>query len=163
MNLKTIEEQLFQPLGVSCSNLEEDLECREYSGFNFTANDRNIKFRISKITPTKTGQFVTIWKRNKKGETVPFNITDDVDFYLIASFKDHLSGIFIFPKHILLEKGVLSDGKKVGKRGIRVYPTWDKTESKQAQKTQDWQAQYFLEFSKDQEEIRQRAKLLLKI
>ena len=163
MNLETIEEQLFHPLGLRCSNIEEDLECREYSGFNFTVNNLNIKFRISKITPTKTGQFVTLWKRNEKGETTPFDLTDNIDFYLIASFKDHLSGVFIFPKQILLEKGILSDGKKIGKRGIRVYPTWDKTESKQAQKTQAWQAQYFLEFSKDHEETLQRAKLLLKI
>ncbi|WP_185155107.1 MepB family protein [Chryseobacterium sp. c4a] len=163
MNLETIEKQLFHPLGLSCSNIEEDLECREYSGFNFNLNEQNIKFRISKITPTKTGQFVTIWKRNKKGETVPFDIIDNIDFYLIASFKDSLSGIFIFPKKILLEKGVLSNEKKIGKRGIRVYPTWDKTESKQAQKTQAWQTQYFLEFSKNHEETLQRAKLLLKI
>ncbi|WP_336964884.1 MepB family protein [Chryseobacterium contaminans] len=163
MNLKTIEEQLFHPLGLSCSNIEEDLECREYSGFNFTVNEQNFKFRISKITPTKTGQFVTIWKRNEKGETTPFDATDNIDFYLVASFKDNLSGIFIFPKQILAEKEVLSNGKKIGKRGIRVYPTWDKAESKQAQKTQAWQTQYFLEFSKDQEEVLQRAKLLLKI
>lgn len=163
MNLKTIEEQLFHPLGLSCSNIEEDLECREYSGFNFNLNEQNFKFRISKITPTKTGQFVTIWKRNEKGETTPFDATDNIDFYLVASFKDSLSGIFIFPKQILAEKEVLSNGKKTGKRGIRVYPTWDKTESKQAQKTQAWQTQYFLEFSKDQEEALQRAKLLLKI
>ncbi|WP_194299403.1 MULTISPECIES: MepB family protein [Chryseobacterium] len=163
MNLKNIDEQLFQPLRLSCSNLEEDSECREYSGFNFTVNNWNIKFRISKITPTKTGQFVTLWKRNEKGQTAPFCITDDIDFYLIASFNDRLSGIFIFPKQILLEKGVLSDGKKIGKRGIRVYPTWDKTESQQAQKTQDWQTQYFLEFSKDQDEILQQTKLLLKV
>nr|WP_317041489.1 MepB family protein [Chryseobacterium contaminans] len=81
----------------------------------------------------------------------------------MAAFKDDLSGIFVFPKQILAEKGVLSHGKKTGKRGIRVYPSWDKAESKQAQKTQAWQTQYFLEFSKDQEEALQRAKLLLKI
>lgn len=163
MNLETIEEQLFHPLGLSCSNIEEDLECREYSGFNFNLNEQNIKFRISKITPTKTGQFVTIWKRNEKGETAPFDLTDNIDFYLIASFKDSLSGIFIFPKQILLEKAILSDGKKIGKRGIRVYPTWDKTESKQAQKTQDWQTRYFLKFSKFRDEMLQQAKLLLNV
>lgn len=163
MNLKTIEEQLFQPLGLSCSNIEEDLECREYSGFNCTVNERNIKFRISKITPTKTGQFVTLWKRNEKGETIPFDSTDNIDFYLVASFKDSLSGVFIFQKQILAEKGVLSNGKKTGKRGIRVYPSWDKTESKQAHKTQDWQTQYFLTFSEDRDAVLQRARVLLKM
>ncbi|WP_228438937.1 MepB family protein [Chryseobacterium pennae] len=163
MNLKTIEEQLFHPLGFSCSNVEEELECKEYSGFNFTLNDWKIKFRISKITPTKTGQFVTIWKRNENGETAPFNSTDDIDFYLVAAFKNNLSGIFIFPTHILAEKGILSHGKKIGKRGIRVYPVWDKTESKQAQKTQDWQTKYFLTFSEDQDAVLHQAKILLKM
>ncbi|MDN3692891.1 MepB family protein [Chryseobacterium tructae] len=147
---------------MNCSALEEDLECKEYSGFNFRLNNLNIKFRISKITPTKTGQFVTIWKRNEKGETAPFDIKDDIDFYLVAAFKDNFSGIFIFPKSILAGKGILSDGKKTGKRGIRVYPAWDKTESKQAQKTQDWQTQYFLVFSGEQDKILQRARALLK-
>ncbi|MEJ5104147.1 MepB family protein [Chryseobacterium sp. MYb328] len=163
MNLKTIEEQLFQPLGFSCSNVEEELECKEYSGFNLTLNDWKIKFRISKITPTKTGQFVTIWKRSENGETAPFNSTDDIDFYLVAAFKNNLSGIFIFPTHILAEKGILSHGKKIGKRGIRVYPAWDKAESKQAQKTQDWQTKYFLTFSEDQDAVLHQAKILLKM
>ncbi|MFQ6421766.1 MULTISPECIES: MepB family protein [unclassified Bacillus (in: firmicutes)] len=33
----------------------------------------------------------------------------------------------------------------MGKRAIRVYPPWDKTTSRQAQKTQAWQLEYFLE------------------
>lgn len=162
MSLKFFQEHLFQPLGMNCSTLEEDLECKEYSGFNFRLNNLNIKFRISKITPTKTGQFVTLWKRNTQGKTTPFDANDPIDYYLIATFKDTLSGIFIFPKSILLEKGILSHGKKLGKRGIRIYPTWDNAESKQAQKAQDWQTQYFLVFSGEQDKILQRARALLK-
>ncbi|MGE8433583.1 MepB family protein [Chryseobacterium joostei] len=163
MSLKTIEEKVFQPLGLEYSNAEEDRECGEYSGFNFKLNHLKIKFRISKITPTKTGQFVTIWKRNEKRETTPFEASDPIDFYLIASFKDNFSGIFVFPKNILLEKGILSDGKKIGKRGIRVYPSWDEVKSKQAQKTQEWQTRYFLELSQENDKMRQQVKFLLKI
>jgi hypothetical protein len=32
-----------------------------------------------------------------------------------------------------------------GQRAMRVYPPWDKLTSKQAQKTQAWQGEYFLE------------------
>ncbi|SHL60917.1 MepB protein [Chryseobacterium contaminans] len=92
MNLKTIEEQLFLPLGLSCSDIEEDLECSEYSGFNFTVNELKMKFRISKITPTKTGQFVTLWKRNEKGETAPFDSTDDIDFISLQLLKTIFQG-----------------------------------------------------------------------
>ncbi|UOU97331.1 MepB family protein [Chryseobacterium daecheongense] len=163
MNLKTVIELIFKPLGLICSDITEDPECKEYSGFNFMANHLKMKFRISKITPTKTGQFVTIWKRNENKETIPFEINDNFDFYLIMTCKDDLSGIFIFPKKTLSEKGVLSDGEKIGKRGIRVYPKWDYTENKQAKRTQEWQTKYFLEFSDDKETILQQAKFLLNI
>ena len=104
---------------------------------------------MPKITPTKTGQFVTIWKRNQDGITVPFDVSDDYDFYIIATRKENNFGVFIFPKIILHQKEILSDKVKDGKRGIRVYPPWDKTTNKQAQKTQIWQTKYFLNLSED--------------
>ncbi|HRB68890.1 MAG TPA: MepB family protein, partial [Chitinophagales bacterium] len=93
------------------------------------------------------GQFVSIWKRNKQGITEPFNISDEFDLYIIATRHNQKFGLFIFSKTILLENKILSDTKKVGKRGIRVYPTWDETTNKQAQKTQHWQTKYFLEIT----------------
>ena len=46
---------------------------------------------------------------------------------------------------ILEEKGYLQSQSKKGKLGFRVYPSWDKTENKQAQRTQNWQLNYFIE------------------
>ncbi|WP_228384010.1 MepB family protein [Chryseobacterium sp. JM1] len=160
MNLKNVDELIFQPLELKLLNIEEDTESKDYSGCGFTLNDLKIKFRTSKITPTKTGQFVTIWKRNEKGETAPFDSNDVFDFYLISAFKDHNKGLFVFPKKILVEKQILSHGKKMGKRGIRVYPSWDLTENKQAKATQKWQTAYFLDLSKDSEAYLQKAKFL---
>ncbi|SHF87899.1 MepB family protein [Chryseobacterium vrystaatense] len=161
MNLKNVDETIFQPLGLKLSNVEEDMESKEYSGCSLTVHDLNIKFRTSKITPTKTGQFVTIWKRDEKGETAPFDSRDPFDFYLISASKDNGKGIFIFPKDILIEKGIVSHEKKTGKRGIRVYPNWDLTESKQAKATQKWQTEYFLDLSQNKESYLQKAKALL--
>ncbi|SHG05805.1 MepB family protein [Chryseobacterium sp. OV279] len=160
MNLKNVDELIFQPLGLRLSNIEQDTESKDYSGCGFTLNDLKIKFRTAKITPTKTGQFVTIWKRNEKGETTPFDSGDVFDFYLISAFKDHNKGLFIFPKEILIEKQILSHEKKIGKRGIRVYPSWDLTESRQAKATQKWQTEYFLDLSQDSEAYVQKAKIL---
>ncbi|WP_291879688.1 MepB family protein [Chryseobacterium sp.] len=160
MNLKNVDELIFQPLGLRLSNIEQDTESKDYSGCGFTLNDLKIKFRTSKITPTKTGQFVTIWKRNEKGETAPFDSEDVFDFYLISAFNEINNGIFVFPKKILVEKQILSHGKKMGKRGIRVYPTWDLTESKQAKATQKWQTEYFLDISQDSEAYLQKAEIL---
>jgi len=161
MDLKNVDELIFQPLGLKLLNLEEDTEAKKYSGCSFVLNHLNIKFRTAKITPTKTGQFVTIWKRNEKGETSPFDYNDVFDFYLISASTNSNRGIFIFPKEVLIEKGILSHDKKIGKRGIRVYPCWDLTESKQAKTTQKWQAEYFLDLSQNTESYLQKTKLLL--
>lgn len=161
MNLKNVDELIFRPLGLKLLNVEEDTEAKEYSGCSFVLNHLNIKFRTAKITPTKTGQFVTIWKRNEKGETSPFDSKDLFDFYLISASTDSNRGIFIFPKEILIEKGILSHDKRIGKRGIRVYPGWDFTVNKQAKATQKWQVEYFLDLSQNTESYLQKTKLLL--
>lgn len=58
--------------------------------------------------------------------------------------KSHF-GQFVFPKDILITQGIFSTEIKEGKRAFRVYPSWEKTTSKQAQKTQEWQLDYFVE------------------
>jgi hypothetical protein len=49
----------------------------------------------------------------------------------------------------LIKKGIISAAKKKGKRGFRVYPIWDETKNKQAQKTQKWQLDFFIEIKED--------------
>ena len=160
MTLKNANELIFQPLGLKLSDIEEDAESKDYSGCSFSLNPLKIKFRTAKITPTKTGQFVTIWKRNEKEETAPFDSNDTFDFYLISASTNNDRGLFIFPKDILIEKGILSHGKKMGKRGIRIYPGWDLTESKQAIATQKWQTAYFIDLSQSEESYLQKARVL---
>ena len=48
---------------------------------------------------------------------------------------------------IELKDNILSSSKKEGKRAMRIYPPWDKTDNSQAKKTQAWQLQYFIKFS----------------
>lgn len=98
---------------------------------------------MSKITPTKTGQFVTLWKRNSNGITEPLDSIDPFDFVIIAARFDNHFGLFIFPKHVLATQGIITHQDKSGKRGFRVYPPWDKAVNKQAMKTQEWQCEYF--------------------
>ena len=117
---------------------------------------------MEKITPIKIGQFVTIWKRNGKGKTQPFDISDNIDLYLISVRQQNRIGLFIFPKSVLHNNKILSSKTSDGKRGIRVYPGWDLTTNKQAEKTQQWQTKYFLEISKDQLMNIKRAKHLFK-
>ncbi|WP_240729800.1 MepB family protein [Flavobacterium sp. ASW18X] len=108
-------------------------------------NNKTIMCRIAKITPKKTGQFVTFWKRNSEGVTIPNRYTDEFHFYFIHVKANGKSGLFLFPKTVLVKKGIVTTHLKVGKRGFRVYPSWDAPTGKQALNTQKWQSLYFIE------------------
>jgi hypothetical protein len=157
-DLILIQEILFDNCNFKITRPILESESSEYGACTFSLNNLNILFRAAKITPTKTGQFVTLWKRINRGPIQPFDSTDPIDLFIISTRKDNHFGLFIFPKSILISKEIVSD-KKDGKRAIRVYPPWDITASKQAQKTQKWQLDYFLEVQKGQTIDLIRAKL----
>ena len=142
-----IKEKLFAPCNLNYSKLTLEKESAEYGASSFTLNDKKILFRVAKITPTKVGQFVTVWKRNSKGITEPFSDQSNIDFLMVCTKKEDLFGLFIFPKSTLLEKRIFSKNGTGGKRGFRLYPSWDVTTSKQAQKTQQWQLEHFVTLS----------------
>lgn len=143
-DLKKAKEIVYDQCNLVITNAKLNTESLEYGACSFELDGKKIQQRVSKITPTKNGQFVTIWKRNQDGITEPFDYSDELDFIIItARSGDHL-GQFIFPKRVLADKGILTQNGKSGKRGIRVYPPWDKPKSKQAEKTQSWQLNYFL-------------------
>lgn len=142
-----IQENIFIPLGIHLSNIVEEYESQNYFAHTFVLNNQITKFRIAKITPKKSGQFVTVWKRNSTGITEAFHINDNIKFLFIAIKSNENFGVFIFPIKALLENKIISDEKYLGKRGFRVYSTWDKISNKQAQNTQLWQDEYFIDLS----------------
>lgn len=155
-------ELVYNSSDFKISELVFSKESSEYSACQFQLNSTKTLFRVAKITPTKVGQFVTLWKRQKGAPIQPYDIQDDIDVFVVSVRKDDNFGQFIFPKAVLLKHGVLSANGKGGKRAIRVYPPWDITMNKQAQKTQAWQQAYFLNILGANEEINyNRAKMLL--
>lgn len=148
-DLKIAKDLVYEQCNLSFSNLNWNAESMEYGACSFELDGKKIEHRTSKITPTKTGQFVTIWKRNKDGITEPLNINDPIDFVFITARSGDNFGQFIFPKKVLADRGIITQNGKSGKRGIRVYPPWDIPTSKQAEKTQNWQLDYFLNIKKD--------------
>lgn len=135
--------------GFEIESPQPENESADYDAYRFYLNQKSICYRMAKITPTKTGQFVTLWKRNTTGIIEPFDASDPIDFVIVSVRKNDLFGQFIFPKNILFAKGIFSTATQEGKRAIRVYPPWDETTSKQAQKTQQWQLDFFYKISPD--------------
>jgi hypothetical protein len=148
-DLSIINKLVYAKCGLALSSLIFHLEGAAYSACSFELNGYKVEHRVSKTTPAKSGQFVTIWKRGMEGITVPFDNSDDIDFVVITSRSGENLGQFIFPKAILAKEGVFSKNGKFGKRGIRVYSPWDTTHSKQAAKTQGWQTKYFIKIQGD--------------
>ena len=161
--IQLLNNSIFKVCGIELENIETEKESQEYFAHNFELNKQKVKFRMAKITPTKIGQFVTIWKRNENRITEPHNVEDEFEFYLIATRQGEKFGVFIFDKTVLSENRILTSKNGEGKRGIRVYPNWSVTENKQAQKTQNWQTKYFVEIENGNEVDLKKVKMLLKI
>jgi hypothetical protein len=144
-DLVLIKKEVYDKCGLVCTTPVPESESADYGATTFSINGNTVRYRVAKITPTKTGQFVTLWKRREDGIIAPYHVSDAIAFFIVSvRYNNHL-GQFIFPKSVLHANGILSDDCKEGKRAIRVYPPWDNTNSKQAQKTQLWQTAYFFE------------------
>ncbi|WP_454881613.1 MepB family protein [Sphingobacterium detergens] len=156
-------KQLGEILSKTITNLTEDEECAGYFGFNFQLDERNIKFRKAKITPTKVGQFVTLWKRDAQGQTTAFTADDAIDYYIIATEQQQNAGLFVFPKQVLIDRQILTTAQKEGKRGFRVYPDWSITQNKQATHSKNWQGQYFIDLRDPIQEIKEKLIAILQI
>ncbi|WP_350287219.1 MepB family protein [uncultured Croceitalea sp.] len=146
-NLNQIKTEVYDKCSLDISEFETESESKEYNACRFELNGRNILSRNAKITPRKVGQFVTFWKRNGNGAIEPFDDSDRIDFYTVNVRTEKKFGQFVFPKSVLIKKGIISTKKKEGKRGFRVYPKWDVVKSKQAERTQKWQLDYFYEIN----------------
>lgn len=122
-----------------------EAESAEYGACRAELHGKRLVLRVAKTTPTKTGQFVTVWKRPHPGaEIAPLDEADPVDAVIIAVSDGMQHGFFIFSRAVLIERGVMSRAGAGGKRALRVYPPWCAPESIQAQRTQRWQAQWFV-------------------
>lgn len=131
--------------GYGCSEPEAEPESREYCAYKFSLNTQSVVFRIAKTTPTKIGQFVTLWQRSPgPGQPIrPFDVSDAVDLFVVGVGDSVNSGQFVFPQEALIQRGVVSQGGLGGKRAFRIYPPWTAPTSRQAQATQRWQSEFF--------------------
>lgn len=151
---------IWDPGGFACSYPMTEPESAEYAACAFTIDDRSVRFRVAKTTPTKVGQFVTVWQRSDEGPIRPFDADDGVNLFVISSRDDEGFGQFVFPSEVLCERDIVSRDGSGGKRGFRVYPPWVTTTSRQARSTQQWQAEYFFSLDPDRPADLKRARTL---
>jgi hypothetical protein len=123
-------------------------ESADYGACRIGIGGLSVAYRIAKTTPTKIGQFVTLWKRPAPGcDIAPFDAADGIDLVIISvSGGDDKtrSGMFIFDQAVLLTRDVMSRDGVGGKRAIRVYPPWCELVASQAIRTQRWQLERFI-------------------
>lgn len=160
-DLLVAQKLAYEPNGLIWKNLRAEAESKEYAACMFEINNKQIIFRKGKITPTKIGQFVTLWKRIGSGPIQPFDVEDPVDLFIVSVRNADHFGQFIFPKAILCEQGILSSQGKGGKRAMRIYPSWDIALNSQAKRTQAWQLKYFFEMRSDMPIDAERLRKLL--
>ncbi len=106
-NLNIINTKVYEKLGLRISDFQLEPESKEYDACRFKLNGRKIISRNSKITPKKVGQFVTFWKGNGNGPIEPLEENDQIDFYAVNLRSENEFGQFLFPKSVLVKKGIL--------------------------------------------------------
>ncbi|WP_405605412.1 MepB family protein [Streptomyces sp. NBC_01410] len=140
---------VYDPSGFACARPVPEAESAEYGACEFTLDGFSVRFRVAKTTPTKVGQFVTVWRRSASGPIRPFDAEDPVDLFVISTRDGERFGQFVFPRDVLCERDIVSRNGSGGKRAFRVYPPWVTTTNRQARNTQTWQLNHFLQLSED--------------
>ncbi|MFF2041051.1 MepB family protein [Kitasatospora sp. NPDC058170] len=140
---------VYDRCGFACSQPVPEAESAEYAAYEFTLDGLAVRFRAARTTPTKAGQFVTVWKRSPAGPIQPFDATDPVDLFVISTRDDHHFGQFVFPMDALRRHGLVSANGSGGKRAFRIYPPWVTPANRQAGSTQAWQLGFFLHLHQD--------------
>ncbi|MCU5111943.1 MepB family protein [Bacillus wiedmannii] len=145
--IRNLNNLVYKPNNLMITNLIEEKQNAEYVGCLFHLNKKTIRFRVSKITPNKIGQFVSFWEKDANMQNQAFSYDAAPDLLVIACINDNKLGQFIFPKEILLKEKILKTQSQKGKMAMRIYPLWDTPVSNQAKKSQMWQLQYFVDLS----------------
>lgn len=127
-------------------DLTEEKYNQDYEALTFSFKEETYQSRLAKKTPTKSGYFVTCWTKDEDNYNRPYKIEEFADYLIVAVIDHELNGYFLFPRELLVEKGILASSKYQGKMAFRVYPKWCNQLNKTAGQTQKWQCKYFFEY-----------------
>lgn len=114
LQLAEIFDKIIHPAGLQVTKQPvRETESLEYGACSFGLSGKSVVFRVAKTTPTKLGQFVTIWKRETAhSEIEPFSFADGISFVMVAVFDKQNHGVFLFDKQILAKKALFLPATK---------------------------------------------------
>lgn len=88
------------------TNLKEEKQNAEYAGCLFHLNNKTIRFRKSKVTPNKIGQFVSFWEKDENMRNRAFSYEAAPDLLVITCIADNKLGNLFFLKRFFLKKNI---------------------------------------------------------
>ena len=153
MALAQIVSAIFEPLGLTYELYPSNTE----DPSNLEVNGIPLVFRRT-YGPEGTGKVAyscNIWCRNhlSGGETRPLSADDRTEFVCIGLPEEalSLSGLFLFPRKVLIEHGVFASAEKPGSKFILVYPPHIQPPYKPGQDYQAWQLPYYIDLEDNSE------------
>lgn len=152
--LAYVNEHLYARHNWTVSDVSNEPQNADYGAGVFLVNTTSVRFRVARTTPKKIGQFVAFWQKNEQQQNEAFTANDAPQLLVIHTTSGEQAGQFVFPKSVLVEKGILTTANKAGKMAMRVYPSWDVPTSKQAIATQKWQLPYFVSYEEADDKLR---------
>ncbi|MDQ0634290.1 hypothetical protein QFZ40_002199 [Arthrobacter pascens] len=119
--------------------------CTTGTGTGSSLGKEQWRIRTARITPTKSGAFVAVWKRDEGGSIRPFTADESMSGLLVFVEEQERFGVFQFTPAHLISLGYVSSELHPGKRAFRLYPAWCTDLNPQALCTQRGQAAAFTE------------------
>lgn len=148
-DLALSQSLIYAANGLAYSPAISEPEGQSYAAHSFSVASQQVQFRVAKTTPTKPGHFVTLWRRSQHGPIRPFQLSDQVEVFVVCVRHKGQFGQFVFRWQTLQQHGIVAASNSAGKRAFRVYPPWSEEMTpselnKQAKASQDWQLASFL-------------------
>ena len=96
-DLRAAKALVYDISGFVCSRPSPEPESADYCAHSFSVNGSSVRFRTARTTPTKVGQFVTLWVRSMSGPIRPLDAGHDPDLVVISSGDTRQFRQFVFP------------------------------------------------------------------